>query len=162
MRNAGFRRRDALHQHAQHYGPNMTPMVDVVMVLLIFYMSVASFAGQEWFLRTALPKPAQAGGGGEQPPPEKPVDPFALGAARFEVTLFVNASRTFVRGQGFDNVPIGELSGALRRLSLGTSEADIVLIIRSEPGVPYGDVIRAHDAAAAANITQVGLMDIEK
>lgn len=161
MKPAGFRRRDALHQHTQHYGPNMTPMVDVVMVILIFYMSVASFAGQEWFLRTALPKPATMTGiGGEQPPPE--ADPFALGAARFEITLFVSERRTLVRGQGFDNVPIGELAASLRRLALGTSEADIVLIIRSEPGVPYGDVIRAHDAAAAANITQVGLMDVER
>ena len=39
-----------------HVGPNMTPMVDVVMVILIFFMTWMSFVGAEWFLRTALPK----------------------------------------------------------------------------------------------------------
>src|SRR5687767_14188735 len=31
-------------------GPNMTPLVDVVMVILIFLMLVGTFASSEWFL----------------------------------------------------------------------------------------------------------------
>lgn len=40
-----------------HYdsGPNMTPLVDVVMVILIFLMLAGSFAGAEWYLVSNLP-----------------------------------------------------------------------------------------------------------
>ncbi len=155
--SAGFRRRDAMHQHSMHYGPNMTPMVDVVMVILIFYMSAASFVGSEWFLRTALPKPS-AGASPTATDPSK--DPFDLGAARYEITLTPGENgRTVVRGRGFEGVSLADLPARLKQLAEGTDEKDLVLVIRSEPDVPYGDVIKAHDAASAAGITQVGLMD---
>jgi glutamyl/glutaminyl-tRNA synthetase len=53
-----------------HYdsGPNMTPMVDVVMVLLVFLMLAGSFAGSEHYLvsnQVFNPR----GGGGQAPPP---------------------------------------------------------------------------------------------
>src|SRR5690348_11081756 len=48
-------RRGALASWELHYGPNMTPMVDVVMVILIFFMASTSVLGPEWFLKTALP-----------------------------------------------------------------------------------------------------------
>ena len=54
---------------------------------------------------------------------------------------------------------IADLPARLRDLAAGASAEDMVLVIRPEPGVPYGDVIRAHDAAAAAGIAKVGLMD---
>ncbi len=40
-----------------HYesGPNMTPLVDVVMVILIFLMLAGSFGGAEHFLASNLP-----------------------------------------------------------------------------------------------------------
>ena len=43
-----FRRRSALYTWQLQFGPNMTPMVDVVMVILIFFMASATFAGAEW------------------------------------------------------------------------------------------------------------------
>jgi biopolymer transport protein ExbD len=153
-----LRRRDALHQRSLHYGPNMTPMVDVVMVILIFYMSAASFVGSEWFLRTALPKPGAAAGPSASDANKD--NPFDLGAARFEITLSPGpGGATIVRGRGFEGVSLVDLPARLKELSQGTDEKDVVLIIRSEPDVPYGDVIKAHDAASAAGITQIGLMD---
>jgi biopolymer transport protein ExbD len=40
-----------------HYesGPNMTPLVDVVMVILIFLMLAGSFGANSWFLTSNLP-----------------------------------------------------------------------------------------------------------
>src|SRR5947209_4889150 len=51
-----------------HYdsGPNMTPLVDVVMVILIFLMLCGSFGGVEHFLATSLP--AIGGGSGNVEP----------------------------------------------------------------------------------------------
>ena len=40
-----------------HYdsGPNMTPLVDVVMVILIFLMLAGSFGANSWYLTSNLP-----------------------------------------------------------------------------------------------------------
>jgi biopolymer transport protein ExbD len=53
-----------------HYdsGPNMTPLVDVVMVILIFLMLAGTFAGTEWYLVSNLPL-RSSGGGNVAPPP---------------------------------------------------------------------------------------------
>src|SRR5436189_4477836 len=53
-----------------HYdsGPNMTPLVDVVMVILIFLMLCGSFVGSEHFLVSNLPI-SQSGVGSMPPPP---------------------------------------------------------------------------------------------
>ena len=53
-----------------HYdsGPNMTPMVDVVMVILVFLMLAGSFAGAEHYLVSNLPY-TKSGGGNAAPPP---------------------------------------------------------------------------------------------
>src|SRR5882724_2493333 len=52
-----------------HYdsGPNMTPLVDVVMVILIFLMLAGSFAGAEHYLVSNVPFSKQ-GAGGASPP----------------------------------------------------------------------------------------------
>src|SRR5205809_2960316 len=62
-----------------HYdsGPNMTPLVDVVMVILIFLMLAGSFVGAEHFLVSNLPL-SQSGAGNVQVPPgfipDEPID----------------------------------------------------------------------------------------
>ena len=51
---------------AVHYesGPNMTPLVDVVMVILIFLMLAGSFGGAEHFLASNVPM-SKGGVGGD-------------------------------------------------------------------------------------------------
>ena len=152
-----FRRRSALHGWQLQFGPNMTPMVDVVMVILIFFMASATFAGAEWFLRTAIPRPAP-----ETPPKDPSGDPFQVPPARFELMLSRGPDgKTVASGQGFEPVTMPELQARLAELARGTSAEDLVLIIRPAPEVPYADVVRAHDAAMAAGIAKVGLMDTQ-
>jgi biopolymer transport protein ExbD len=151
-----FRRRDALSLHEMHFGPNMTPMVDVVMVILIFFMASATFVGSEWFLKTALPRPAPPAEAREPTPAQ---GELRLPPARFDLALSRGPDgRTIATSAAFGSVPIEEAEPRLRELSRGTGKDDLLLVIRSEPDVPYGDVVRAHDAAAAAGITRVGLM----
>jgi biopolymer transport protein ExbD len=152
-----FRRRDARHTHDLHFGPNMTPMVDVVMVILIFFMASATFAGAEWFLKAGIPKE----GGTESSKQPEGSDPLALPPARFEVTLVVEGGKTIARGQGVGESDMASLPARLIDLAKGVTTEDVVLIIRPEAGVPYADVIRAHDAAAQAGIKKVGVMDVK-
>jgi biopolymer transport protein ExbD len=64
---------------AVHYdsGPNMTPLVDVVMVILIFLMLVGQFDKLEHYLVSNLPY-TEKGLGGAKPPegfvPDEPLD----------------------------------------------------------------------------------------
>ena len=44
-----------------HVGPNMTPMVDVVMCILIFFMLGATFLSPEMFLTSNMPAIDKAG-----------------------------------------------------------------------------------------------------
>jgi biopolymer transport protein ExbD len=155
-----FRRRSALHTYEAHFGPNMTPMVDVVMVILIFFMASTSFVGSEWFLRAAIPREAPAA------PPEVQTsagDPFRLPPARFEIDLVRQDGRTIVASRGMSPGTLGELPGMLRELAgvpEGGRAPEMVLIVRAGADVPYADVIRAHEAAAAAGIEKVGMMDL--
>jgi biopolymer transport protein ExbD len=144
-----LRRRGALHQWEAHFGPNMTPMVDVVMVILIFFMAGASFVGPEWFMPVAVPR---IGGEGA------PADPFTLPPARFTITLRAGPDgRTLGGGLGLGEVQLDTLAGRLTALAEQTRGADLVVIVRPEPEVPYQDAVTVFDACSAAGITQVGL-----
>ena len=59
-----------------HYdsGPNMTPLVDVVMVILIFLMLAGSFGTAEHFMASAVPIHAKGVGGVPPPQDWKPAD----------------------------------------------------------------------------------------
>ena len=62
-----------------HYdsGPNMTPMVDVVMVILIFLMLAGSFVGSEHYLVSNIPFSQSEAGETKVPPgfiPDEPLD----------------------------------------------------------------------------------------
>jgi biopolymer transport protein ExbD len=148
-----FRRRSALHTWEMNFGPNMTPMVDVVMVILIFFMASTSFVGAEWFLRAAIPREQAA-----TTQPQETGDPFRLPPARFEITLSRQDSLTVITGRGIEPCTLADLPAQLADLARDAGD-EVVLIIRSQPDVPYADIIRAHEAAASAGIEKVGLAD---
>ena len=57
-----------------HYdsGPNMTPLVDVVMVILIFLMLAGSFGATQKYLVSDIPI-SKTGAGGKQEPQNGPI-----------------------------------------------------------------------------------------
>ena len=151
-----FRRRDARTTWEMHYGPSMTPMCDVVLVILVYFMASTSLAGAEWFLKAGIPREGKV----ESKQPEG-TDPLALPPARFEISLVVVEGKTMARGQGVGECGVDELQAKFVELSRGLSGEDLVVVIRPEAGVPYPDVIRAQDAATKAGIQKVGLMDVK-
>lgn len=153
--SGGFRRRDALYWHELHFGPNMTPMVDVVMVILVFFMASTAFLGPEWFLRAHAVRQEQTQGAAA-------VDPsIALPDLRLRVTLSLDESgQTRVRGFGVEDVSLEVFAAAVARTApdlLAGGAAQPIVIIVPDPSVAYADVVRAHEACAAAGFERVGL-----
>lgn len=146
----GFRDRGALRLWEARFGPNMTPMVDIVLVILIFFMSATAVVGPEWFLRAGL---ARTGGAGRAAAP----DPFSLPEAEFRVELSVAADgRTVATGLGLDAASMDALGGRLRDLAREAGP-EAVLVLEPGPRVPYRDVVTAQDVAAEAGLAKVSL-----
>lgn len=148
-----FRERGALASHDLHFGPNMTPMVDVVMVLLIFFMATTALLGPEWFINAHLPEDEREGGvEGER---------FLLPEVRLEVRLSPGDAGTLVDGFGLSAGTLdafeAQVASAAPDLLAAGADAQPIVLIAPEAGVPYQDVVRAHDACSAAGLTRVGL-----
>ncbi len=151
----GFRRRWA-NQHASlHFGPNMTPMVDVVMVILVFFMASAAFLGPEWFLKSLVPRPAKPGAGEAQP---LKTDPFALPPVQKVIELeFDPSGRTLATGLGKERLDIAAMIAAVAAFAEGTAKDQLEIIIKPAAQVPYRDVIRLHEGCEKIGIGRVGL-----
>ncbi len=152
---SGFKRRDALHGSTLHFGPNMTPMVDVVMVILVFFMASAAFMGDDWFLRAGVvdsPKPGKAAASAAAPTPPDPL------AQRLEVLLDRGPSgETQVTAFELVKAPLEAFAARTRTLPRGGATSKIEIIVKPVAAVPYQDVVRVHEACYAAGIEKVGL-----
>ncbi len=154
----GLRRRGALDQHTQHFGPNMTPMVDVVMVILVFFMVSAAFVGPEWFLRTLLPQSAAkaastpTGAGGA-----------TLGPLRITLDMKLDPAdptRVRVSGNGLTDATPEAMGQSLKKLTDGLAGEEVLskieVLIAPARSVPYREVVRMHELVSGAGITRVG------
>jgi biopolymer transport protein TolR len=115
---------------------NVTPLVDVMLVLLIIFMVTAPILHQG--VSVELPKVAAG--------------PLA-GA---EEQLVVNVAKT---GQVFLNdtpYTLPELTQKLR--AIAEQGRDRTLYVRADQAVPYGQVMRAMAAVRAAGLVRVGLV----
>lgn len=118
---------------------NVTPLVDVMLVLLIIFMVAAPLSTVE--LPVDLPTARSA------PPPkdEKPV------------TVTISADHAI--SIGTDIIPPGGLVAALDALTSGNHERRILL--RGDKAVPYGDVITVLDDLKAAGYVKLALVGLE-
>ncbi len=158
-----YRRRGALHQWELHFGPNMTPMVDVVMVILIFFMASTAFLGPEWFLKAHV-TPEEASGIGQRSDPR-----FELPEVRLNVGLEVVEGRTLATAFGRESMSIEQLEAVALEVAgdfvlperEGRDPDDVsgepIVVIAPGDDVPYNDVVRAHDACTRAGFRRVAL-----
>lgn len=156
MNGGGFRNRSPLAAqgggHGLGFGPNLTPMVDVVMVILIFFMAAASFLGPEWFLRAGLaPAPAQ----------DKAASDWsgALPEVRLRVTLDLQGGRPVASFEGADPRPLSEFLTTFQSAAPGLLAGDRgrTLTIAPTDRVSWDAVILLHEAALEAGFGRVVL-----
>ena len=115
---------------------NVTPLVDVMLVLLIIFMVTAPMIEQG--VKVDLPK-AQA---------------QALTGAEKKLVLHIDKKRRVYLGKAF--IPFSELSEKLKyneKLQL-----DKELYLKADRELPYGLVVRVMAMAKVAGIDQVGLV----
>jgi len=143
---------------AVHYdsGPNMTPLVDVVMVILIFLMLAGSFVGAEHFLVSNLPF-SEKGAGASAPPagfiPDEPldirVDPRATGDG------FV-ASAGQIRVDNNQDALTTQLIRMRKQLNAaGKPTNQIQVKINPGKNVKYKHLIAVYEAALRADFEKV-------
>src|SRR5262249_47238707 len=140
-----------------HYdsGPNMTPLVDVVMVILIFLMLCGTFAGAEHYLTTDIPFSKK--GVGHEPLPKGFVPDEPL-----EVRVDCPTPDRFVARAGQIQVSdpaslTAQLNQMRQRFNQSGTPTDKIQV-QISPGrnVKYKFLIDVYEAALNANFTKVG------
>ncbi len=117
---------------------NVTPMIDVLLVLLIVFMVAVPIMQRS--LEVLLPRPAPEVIPDPPPPPTAVLavypDRFALGAEHY--------------------VSLADLERGLA--AVYALRQDRTLVVRAEGPVAYGRVISAMDAARGAGVSHIGLV----
>ena len=139
------------HMHA---GPNMTPLVDIVMVILIFLMLAGSFGISEHFLLGKLPESSPGG-----PPGSPPVLIDKL-PTRIDIHVSRSAAGFDVMQLAGETVSNGEaLTAKLKErhaqfAAAGTAD-DVEIVIRPSGDTVWAPVIATYDAALRAEFKKV-------
>jgi biopolymer transport protein ExbD len=119
---------------------NVTPFIDVMLVLLIIFMVAAPLSTVD--VNVDLP----ASSAKPQPRPDKPV--YLTVKADFSITL------------GNDPIPGAALSAALDKLTGGDREQRIFL--RADKTVPYGELMRVMNLMREAGYLKIALVGLEQ
>lgn len=115
---------------------NVTPLVDVMLVLLVIFMVTAPMMQQG--VQVNLPK----------------ADTKGMNAQEDTVIVAVDRSgRTFINK---DEVPSGDLRRRLTDMFATRTKKEVFL--KADAGVPYGEVVRAMADIKGAGIERLGMV----
>jgi biopolymer transport protein ExbD len=124
----------------------MTPMIDVVFLLLIFF--VCASVGQ--VAESLLPTELAAGGVAAVLP-----DPEPQQLDRLWMKLLVQDGRTVAELNGTIHPDLDALSDVLRGLREVGAAGDIPVVLDVATGVPFGDAIRVYDECLTAGFASI-------
>jgi biopolymer transport protein TolR len=115
--------------------PNVTPFLDVLLVLLILFMYLC--LNQQKVLTAQLPDPRPAPG--DNTP---------------SIVLEVRPNATYA----INTQPVAGSQLASRLRALYADRPTMTIIVRGAPGVRYQDVVTAVDIAKGAGVVAIGLV----
>lgn len=117
---------------------NMTPMIDILLVLLIIFMAISPVKPKG--LEALAPQP---------PPPNAPPNQDDR-----TVVIQINKDKSMQLNQE----PVTEDRLEDRLIEIFKTRAERVVFIKGDPNLEFQTVARAIDHAHGANIDKVGLM----
>ncbi|HSI53348.1 MAG: ExbD/TolR family protein [Ramlibacter sp.] len=115
---------------------NMTPLVDVMLVLVVIFIITAPLLASS--IRLDLPRTGAA----------KPGD-----APRFVTVALDKAGRTFL-----DDKPLDMAQLAARLQQAARANPDTEVQLRADQAVPYGRVVEVMGAAQKAGLNRIGFV----
>lgn len=130
---------DSSDDLAENSEINITPFIDVILVLLIIFMVAAPLSTVD--VAVELPTSAAP----QQPRPEKPI--------------FVSVKSDLALALGEEIVARPALGPALDALAKGNKDERIFL--RADKGVPYGELMQVMNLLRSAGYLKVGLVGLE-
>ncbi len=133
-----FQRKDE-----EEVGVNMTPLIDVVFILLLFFMVTTTF-NRHSELSITLPEASTE----SQPEQEK----------KLEIAID-STGKYYVNGQQMVNTKSETLLLALRK-AIG-NDKEIPVSIRADAKTPHQSVITAMDAASKLGLTKMSIATTE-
>jgi biopolymer transport protein TolR len=139
-------RRWIVHSHEatqpSHVGAmadiNITPLIDVMLVLLIIFMVVTPLAQKG--LDISLPQPPPP----NQPEMKTPPNTVVLGIEEGALTVNKNP------------VTMEELDSRLK--DIFQARSDKTIFVKAAGNVPYGKVVQAMDIAKGAGVERIGII----
>ncbi len=122
----------------------MTPLIDVVFQLLVYFLCTASFNPPEFQLPANLP--ATGIGRPTEPPPE--LQELEL----IELTLLHEGGKTQIL---LNSEPLTGFVELERRLRALANVASLPVIFDPAPQVPMADMVRAYDLCLLVGLTDI-------
>ena len=116
---------------------NVTPMIDVLLVLLIIFMMVIPMSRKAIDLQLPDPTPDDTNSG---PPPS-------------QIVLEVLPGNTFK----INSQPVPKADLARKLKEIYDPRPDKIIFVKGDPAVKYSDVITAMDVARSAGVRVIGI-----
>jgi biopolymer transport protein ExbD len=125
-------------QHDELPALNLTSMIDVLFLLIIFFMVATKFDEMERNIEVAVPKVAQAG---EGTPPRQALVVNVLASGRFEL----------------DGAPVTADELTSRLAAARTPLTEPTVVIHGDATCPFQNVAEALGACKQAGISELGI-----
>jgi biopolymer transport protein ExbD/biopolymer transport protein TolR len=121
---------------------NVTPLVDVVLVLLIIFMVITPMMVKQFWLH--VPKPDKKAA--VEPLEPDPNDVPIVLTVRQDASIWINR----------DRVALAELPTKLQRIFAARNEA--IVFFDAEDGVPYGHAMQVLDTARGGGAVNIAVL----
>ncbi len=126
---------------------NLTPLIDVVFLLLIFFMVTTTF-DRHARLKVSLPESSAKTTQQKQEP----------------LVLSIDAKGNyFLNDRQIVNQQLDTLKQALQKVigQTGQDYKDVALVLRADANTPHQSVVRAMDAASQLGMTRLSIATVE-
>lgn len=124
---------------------NLTPLIDVVFLLLIFFMVSTTF-DRHAKLKVDLPEASTKSSQQQQKP----------------IVLSIDAKGNYyINDRQLVNTKLETLKIALRKTAAEAGDKDVSLVLRADAKTPHQSVVRAMDAASQLGLTRLSIATVE-